>query len=303
MAHATAIPIGNFDGVHVGHIQLIRTARAAVGDDGRVIVLSFDPHPISILAPEKTPERLSTCEQRIQLLVDAGADEVACLNPTREFLNQVPEEFLSSFVDSYQPQVIVEGPDFHFGLGRAGTVQTLRDLESKHGYRTIIIDPVDIALTDHSLVRASSSMIRWLIHQGRVRDAALLLVRPYEITSQVTTGDRRGRTLGIPTANLSPNGLLMPADGIYAGLAWRPDGSSYPAAISIGNKPTFGGTSRVCEAHLLDYEGDYDDYGWDLRLQFDHWLRDQLTYSDVQSLVSQLQRDIQRVEALYAQKI
>ncbi len=303
MAPATAITIGNFDGVHVGHVQLIRTARAAVGDDGRVIVLSFDPHPISVLAPEKAPERLSTCEQRIQLLVDAGADEVACLNPTREFLNQVPEEFLSSFVDSYQPQVIVEGPDFHFGLGRSGNVQTLRDLESLHGYRAIIIDPVDIALSDHTLVRASSSMIRWLIHQGRVRDAALLLNRPYEFTGQVTVGDQRGRTLGVPTANLAPNGLLLPADGIYAGLAWKPDGTTYPAAISIGNKPTFGGSNRVCEAHLLGYDGDHDDYGWDLRLQFEHWLRDQLAYPDVRSLVSQLQLDIQRVQALYAQKV
>ncbi|UCD75085.1 MAG: riboflavin biosynthesis protein RibF [Phycisphaerales bacterium] len=300
MPPLTAITIGNFDGVHVGHIQLVRMARAAVGDEGHVIVLSFDPHPASILHPEQVPQRLSTCEQRSRLLKQVGADEITCLQPTLEFLQQEPEEFLTTTVNPYRPDVIVEGPDFRFGHGRAGTVQTLRSLEARHGFHTVVIDPVEIALSDHSLVRVSSSVIRWLLERGRVRDAARLLGRPYELVGPVIAGDRRGREIGIPTANLDHDDLLLPGDGIYAGTAVLDDGRSCPAAISVGRKPTFGGGERICEAHLLGHDGPLDDYGWTAHLQFHDWIRDQVAFSSVQRLVRQMHRDIARVGALRA---
>jgi riboflavin kinase/FMN adenylyltransferase len=200
----------------------------------------------------------------------------------------------------------VEGSDFQFGRGRGGSIATLRVLESAHHYQTIVIEPVDAALSDQSLVRVSSSMIRWLLGHGRVRDAALLLGRPYELISKVVSGDKRGREIGMPTVNLAPNECLLPADGIYAGYAIvanhhsdagrRGNGEiSYPAAISVGTKPTFGEHPRVCEAHLVGYDGPLDDYGWTLRLQFTDWIRDQLKYERVDLLIDQLKRDIERV--------
>ena len=296
MSSPVAITIGNFDGMHIGHVQLVRTARSIVGDDGRVVVFSFDPHPVTVLRGGD-PGRLTTFAERTRLLKEVGADEVVALNPTPRFLGQEPEEFLTTVIDPYRPGVIVEGPDFHFGRGRAGSVQTLRQLESKHGYRTMVIDPVEVALTDQSLVRVSSTMVRWLIERGRVRDVALLLGRPYELIGPVVEGDRRGRAIGVPTANLDHVDHLLPGDGIYVGSGRLPDGRGYPAAISIGTKPTFGRHPRLCEAHLIGYDGPLDDYGWTLRLQITDWLRDQIRFPEVRQLSEQMQRDIARAEA------
>jgi len=296
MSSPVAITIGNFDGVHIGHLQLVRAARSIVGDDGRVVVFSFDPHPITVLRGGD-PGRLTTFAERKRLLKETGADEVVALNPTPQFLNQQPEEFLTAVIDPYRPSVIVEGPDFHFGRRRAGSVRTLRELEHKHGYRTIVIDPVELALTDQSLVRVSSTVIRWLIERGRMRDVAVLLGRPYELIGPVVEGDRRGRAIGVPTANLDHVDHLLPGDGIYVGSGRLPDGRGYPAAISIGTKPTFGRHSRLCEAHLIGYDGPLDDYGWTLRLQITDWLRDQIRFPEVRQLSEQMQRDIARAEA------
>ena len=299
MSNGTAITVGSFDGAHRGHLELVRAARGAVGERGRVVVLSFDPHPLSVLRPEDAPRRLSSFEQRVEWLsgdgLPAGADEVVGLSPTPEVLGQSPEAFLESLVKTYSPTVIVEGPDFRFGRDRAGSPQTLIDLEARHGYRTIIIDPVEATLTDHNVVVVSSSMIRWLLGRGRVRDAAALLGRPYELVGEVVAGDRRGREIGVPTANLDHCDRLLPADGVYGGVAVRPDGCSFPAAISVGVKPTFGDHPRVCEAHLIGYEGPLDDYGWKIRVRFDRWLRDQIAYRQIDLLTDQIRRDLEQV--------
>ncbi len=294
MSPLRAITIGNFDGVHVGHVQLIDAARAAVGAEGRVTVLSFDPHPLSVLRPEVSTTRLSTFDQRRRWLIEAGADDVVRLRPTKQFLSLEPPDFLAWVAGEYRPVLIVEGDDFRFGRGRAGSVQTLRQHEATHGYRTIIIDAVQATLSDYCIVRASSSMIRRLLSGGRVRDAAILLGRPYEIRVEVVRGDGRGRDLGVPTANLNHGDYALPADGIYCGSATAPDGRRYAAAISVGTKPTFGPNPRVCEAHLIDFAGRGGEYGWTIDLQFDDWLRDQLAFEHVDLLVQQLQRDIER---------
>lgn len=292
MAQPTAITIGNFDGVHLGHAKLVQTSRALVGKTGRVVALVFDPHPMTILRPDAVPTRLSTMAQRTTWLRTMGVDEVVTLTPTCDFLGQSPREFIEKITANFSPGFIVEGPDFHFGKGRAGSVDTLHELEQSFGYQTHIVYPVEAALCDQSTVTVSSSVIRWLIQHGRVRDAGLLLGRPYELVSTVVSGDKRGRTIGVPTINLANTGCLLPADGIYAGRANRAEGETYPAAISIGTKPTFGEHPRTCEAHLIGYHGPLDDYGWNVRLQFTDWLRDQLTYTSVEPLIDQLKRDI-----------
>jgi riboflavin kinase/FMN adenylyltransferase len=302
----TAITIGNFDGVHLGHTALIEAAREAAGETGRVLAITFEPHPATILRPGTRLKKLMNIDQRRQRLLEAGAEEVITLQPTRELLNQTPAEFIGELAARYRPAFIIEGPDFRFGRGRAGTVSTLRQLEATFGYQTIIVEPVEASLTDHCIVQVSSSMTRWLIEHGRVGDAARLLGRPYELWSTVVKGDQRGRTIGFPTANLqnetstggNGGGCLLPADGIYAGMAQRMDGNGgrreYVAAISVGTKPTFGGgLPRTCEAYLLDYDGPVDDYGWEIQLQFHHWLRDQIAFISVGPLVDQLHRDVE----------
>lgn len=303
MSPSTAITIGNFDGVHLGHAALVRSAREAVGASGRVLAIAFDPHPMTVLRPGTVPALLSTFEQRTSWLKAIGADEVQPLIPTDELLGQSPREFVRSMMERFGAQFVVEGEDFRFGHRRAGSVATLRELEGQFGHRTIIVPPVEVALADQSIVRVSSSLIRWLLERGRVRDAALLLGRPFELRGKVVQGDQRGRTIGFPTVNLAHSDLLLPADGIYCGRAYftRRDHAalstpnvecSFPAAISVGTKPTFGTHPRTCEAHLIGFEGFADEYGWPIRLQFHDWLRDQLKYPGTEPLIAQLHRDV-----------
>jgi len=297
MSHSVAVCIGSFDGVHRGHQAILRAAREALDGGGRVVAVTFDPHPGAVLRPALAPRRLTTIAQRTDCLRAAGADEVEVLEPTADLLGQTPEAFVASIKDRHRPRVIVEGPDFRFGRDRAGTVETLRSLEAAGGFRTLIIDPVEVALVDHHLVRVSSTMARRLIEDGRVRDAAALLGRPYELEGTVVPGDRRGRDLGVPTANLDHRDYVLPADGIYAGAAVTPDGRRFPAAVSVGTKPTFGENPRVIEAHLVGFDGPVDEYGWTLRLALTGWIRDQIRYDDVTALRRQIDRDIARAAA------
>ena len=151
-------------------------------------------------------------------------------------------------------------------------------------------------MADQQIVPVSSSLIRRLIAAGRVRDAATLLGRPYELCCEVGRGDQRGRDLDMPTANLDAGDYLLPADGIYAGLGTAPDGKTYPAAISVGDKPTFEEGMRTCEAHLIGFEGPIDDYGWALTLRFTDWIRDQIAFDGVEGLMEQMQRDLRSVQ-------
>jgi riboflavin kinase/FMN adenylyltransferase len=300
MAQPTAVSIGNFDGVHLGHVKLVRTARELVGPTGNVIILSFDPHPVSVLRPHQAPARLTHFHQRVELLKRAGANKVVALKPTTQFLSQSASDFITSVVKDHQPTAVIEGPDFHFGAKRAGNVQTLASLGRDLGFETLILEPQQVWLRDHSIVTVSSTMTRWLICRGRMRDATRLLGRPYELVGKVIQGDQRGRTIGIPTINLDHGDLLLPRDGIYAGTVQRGD-RRYRAAISVGTKPTFGSSPRVCEAHMLGYDGPLDDYGWDSAVSFDHWIRDQLVYRDVELLKAQIARDIAHVTRLIQQ--
>lgn len=297
---ATAITIGTFDGVHLGHAALVEAARDAVGGRGRVVALCFDPHPLTILRPEAAPVCLSTLRQRSHWMRAAGADEVIPLEPTARLLGQSPRAFLEWVIAEHAPDAIVEGNDFRFGRDRSGSIRTIQELAGTLGYRAITVDDVEGTLTDGTVVRISSSIIRWLIRAGRVRDAARLLGHPYVVCGPVVRGDGRGGPdLGMPTANVDPCQEL-PGDGIYAGVAMGPDGRRYPAAISVGTKPTFGENPRVCEAHLIGLDPEADEYGWTMRLEFHEWLRDQIAFDGIDHLVGQMHRDVARVREAMA---
>lgn len=301
---AAIITIGNFDGVHLGHRRILDRARALADErGGRVIALSFDPHPMTVLRPGRQPPRLMTLDEKTAVLRDAGADEVITLVPRPELLSLDPAAFVEQMVRQYTPLAIVEGPNFHFGKGRAGNVNVLGELGKTFGFETVVVDPVEIALSDQLLVKVSSSIARWLIGHGRVADAARCLGAPYEITGQVITGEQRGRTIGVPTANLDASALgdkLPPCDGVYAGTVTIHDESprsanesqpSHAAAISIGVKPTFGVASLNIEAHLINYDGDL--YDKTITIAFHRWLRDQQKYPSLEVLKAQIGRDIQ----------
>ncbi len=308
----TALTIGNFDGVHLGHGALVRRARELAGNSGQVIALAFDPHPMTMIRPQATPERLTIFARRAQVLRELGCDEVVRLVPTVELLGQMPDQFMRSLVEQYKPAFIVEGDDFRFGKRRAGDVRTLAELRGPMGFRTEVVPPVELGLSDHLKVRASSSIVRWLLAQGRVRDAAAVLGRPYELAGTVVKGEQLGRTIGFPTANLSTE-CLLPADGVYAGLAELPGGSVAAAAINIGTRPTVNGVGRRAEAHLMPLAADgggrevalgarhgLPDYGWAITLRLVAWLRDDLKFESLDVMVDQIRRDCARVNRVLA---
>ena len=292
------LSIGNFDGVHAGHRALIALARQVAGPSGRVVAVTFEPLPAVRLRPEAAPPRISTAEVRRRLLVEAGADEVLELEPTPELLGQSPDGFVAMLRSRVPFEAIVEGEDFRFGKGRAGDVALLRAIGERAGFRTLVMPGIEIELGDLTVARAASSLVRWMLRQGRVEDAERLLGRPYAIAGVTASGDRRGRTLGFPTANLADGswgGTLLPADGVYAGVATLPDGRERIAAISIGSKATFGGTRRTCEAHLPGESLPLDWYGWPIGLAFTRWVRGQMRFAGPEAIAAQIARDLAAV--------
>jgi riboflavin kinase/FMN adenylyltransferase len=295
----TAVTIGNFDGVHLGHAALVQRCRALVGPMGRVVVLTFDPHPLTLLCPARVPERLTALERRAALLRELGADHVEVLLPTPEFLGLEPDEFVNWLLRSFEPSFIVEGEDFHFGRGGRGTNKTLQLLSSRPGfatYQSIVVPPVEVSLSDQSIVRCSSSLLRFLVVQGRTTDAGTMQGRPYEVTGTVVQGDQLGRTIGFPTINIETQ-CLYPADGVYAATIVTPDNTRLAAAANVGSRPTVKGVQRRIEAHatgsVLPFE-----YNWPVRLEFGAFLRDQVRFDGLERLTAQLRRDCARAAVL-----
>ncbi len=300
MATPLAISIGTFDGVHRGHAALVAAARAAVGACGRVVAMVFDPHPLTLIRPESAPARLSSFAQRARWLTAMGVDEVVRLEPSRELLGQSPVEFLRHVTSRFAPSVLVEGPDFRFGRARAGDVRLAGMIGQDLGFATMVLEPVEAVLSDHSAVKCSSSLVRWLVERGRMMDATAVLGRPHTLEGDVVRGDQRGRTIGFPTANVQTDQLL-PADGVYAALAELPDGRRLPAAVNVGQRPTFAGFDRRVEAHVMVGNGaelTVGEYGWPIRLAMMAFVRDQHKFESIDALKAQLVRDCSRVVEL-----
>jgi riboflavin kinase/FMN adenylyltransferase len=302
----TALTIGTFDGVHAGHRALVRACRDHAGATGRVVVLAFDPHPLTRIRPEAAPGRLTTFTRKRNLLLAAGATDVVQLRPEDALLSETPDEFLRWLASTHRPTLIVEGADFRFGKDRAGGVDTLRTLGPSLGFATQVIPEVDVALADCTLAPARSSLVRWLLNHSRVDDAARVLGRPYELTGVVTQGDRLGRTIGVPTANLSHAEVMLPANAVYAARASLPDGTTHAAALNIGTRPTVNGSTRRVEAHLIEdtpgtATAHLPEYGWPLTLEPLAFLRDELRFASLDALKAQIARDIARVRTLIKQ--
>jgi riboflavin kinase/FMN adenylyltransferase len=289
--------IGNFDGVHLGHRALVAAARAAAGAGGRTVAVTFEPLPASVLRAEGAPARLTPGARRAELLREAGCDEVLELDPRGGLLSDTPEEFVARLRGALPFDAIAEGGDFRFGRGRAGDVGTLRAIGDRLGFGTLEVAEQEVAIADGSIVAARSSAVRWMLAVGRVADAALLLGRPHEVAGTVEPGDRRGRGLGFPTANVHAPGIALPADGVYAGDALV-DGALRPAAISIGTKPTFGRAARTLEVHVVGLERALDDYGWAITVRFRRWLREQWRFPGPDALAAQLRHDVAQAAAL-----
>lgn len=289
-----AISIGNFDGVHLGHQALI--ARAGAG----ATAVTFDPCPNEVLGLP-VPPRIMGAARRAWHLRAAGAAEVLTLATDRATLALEPEAFIDWLRARIPFDRIVEGPDFRFGHRRRGDVRTLQELGRRLGFEVDVVPEVDATLDSGHVVPARSTTARWLIRQGRVADAHRVLGRPHELAGSVEQGDQRGRSIGFPTANLASEACLLPADGVYAARAFVPDGRTFAAAVSVGMKPTFTGTRRTVEAHLIGFDGPIGAYGWPLRLELVRWVRDQLRFSCVQDLVRQIGADTARChEELHA---
>lgn len=306
MTRRTVVTIGNFDGVHLGHQAIVGRARElAQRHRAAVVVLTFDPHPAAVLRPGRQPPGLMQVRQRVARLMAAGADQVNLLRPTAEVLDRSPARFVEGLVAEFAPVAIVEGPGFRFGKDRAGDLGTLAELGRTHGFAVEAVEAVEAVLGDLSQVPVSSSLVRWLVGRGRVADAAICLGRPFQLLAPVVRGEQRGRQIGVPTANLDLDALegqILPADGVYAGTAvigGTDDGARFPAAISVGRKPTFSGRRLTVEAHLLGYRAADPDamYGQTVAMNFARWLRDQYPFPDGAALGRQLRRDIDRVAA------
>lgn len=287
----SVLTIGNFDGVHRAHQQIIAQAGLfAANTGGRVAVLTFEPHPLTVVAPTKAPARLMPLEEKLRCIAAAGADVAVVARSDPALLGLEAERFVEEVIRRrFAPTHIVEGPSFGFGRGRRGTAELLRALAAGFGCEVHIVSPVTVQVDEGETLLVSSSLIRGLIRDGKVRRAAMCLGRPYALFGEVVHGEHRGRTLSFPTANLAVAEQLIPGDGVYAGWAVT-DAGRFASAISIGMTPTFGGGARRVEAHLLGFDGDL--YGRPMRLEFDRPLRGQRAFESGAALRAQLERDV-----------
>lgn len=287
----SVVIIGNFDGVHRGHRLVIEQARAQGAQDGSpVVAVTFDPHPMRVLLPERAPLQLTTVPRRAELLVQAGVDHVLVLRFDADLAAWTPREFVQRvLIDGLRARHVVVGENFRFGARAAGDTETLTALGDELGMQ---VSALPLAGAEHPW---SSSYVRQCLTEGDVVEAARVLGREHAVSGVVVEGDRRGRELGFPTANVPTDGLTaVPRDGVYAGWFRRLDDHSdrQPAAISVGTNPTFHGVQRRVEAYVLD-RTDLELYGVEIEMSFAGRLRGQETYDSADDLVSQMHLDVE----------
>jgi riboflavin kinase/FMN adenylyltransferase len=294
-ARGGAVAIGNFDGVHLGHLRIVeRLLERAQAVSGPAIVFTFDPHPVRILRPDECPPPLTWTERKAQLLAKHGVYKIVAYPTDEALLSLSAQEFFDKIVlEALGARAIVEGPNFYFGHNREGNVEVLGQLAAAAGISLDVVTPFE---QDGTLV--SSSLVRRLVSAGEVTRAAELLSAPYRIRGMVTHGAGRGAKLGFPTANLEAVDTLLPATGVYAGRAWLGD-VCYPAAINLGPNPTFGEGAAKVEVHLIDHQETI--YGQPLEVEFLERLRDVIAFDSEAQLIKQLEQDVARSRTIAAQ--
>ncbi len=282
---AAAVALGNFDGVHLGHQELVRRLVARARPAGLpAVALTFDPHPLAVLAPERAPVPLTTLDDRAALLQAVGLDGVAVLPFTKELARHSAEDFVREHLVGWlAARWVAVGEGFRFGRGRSGDAELLAREGARLGFELLVVPPV---LQSEEPV--SSTRVREALSRGAVDQAARLLGRPHRVAGTVVEGARRGRQLGFPTANLLPPAVALPAEGVYAGWALLEAGP-WPAVVNVGRRPTFDHGDLRLEAHLLDWKGDL--YGRSLTVEFVARLRGEQRFQGPEALRAQIGQD------------
>ena len=292
MSEKSVVVIGVFDGVHKGHQLLLNRAKE-IADGREIIALTFDPHPRTVFAPDSVPPMLTTLADRVELLKIHNADKVAVMKFNEQFAAMKPEDFVENIlVNQLHVSTVIVGKNFTYGSKAAGTVDTLIESGKAHNFG---VEVLEIAGGDEPI---SSSRIRNLVLEGKVEKAREMLSRPHRLDGVVVHGEKRGREIGYPTANLGKiEGQTIPADGIYAG--WLTVGINYwPAAISIGTNPTFeGDRGRQVEAYALDQQG-LDLYDKAASIEFGWFLRPTLKFEGLDALLVQMKKDCDEARRL-----
>ena len=283
------LTLGNFDGVHLGHQAILRAAvERARASGGQAVALTFEPHPLAVLAPDRAPPIIQPLHDRLALLRDLGIDVTVLQRFTPTFAALAPDAFVTDFLMRHLELThVVVGYNVNFGRDRAGSGETLQALGARLGFAVDVIGPVS---ADGEQV--SSTRLREVLRAGDMRTARKLLGRPYAMRGRVVVGDRRGRTLGFPTANLHLRpGLLLPPDGVYA-VGVSVDARRHAGVLNIGVRPTFGGRRRTIEVHLLDFSGDL--YRRWLVVEAVDRLRGEVTFAGPDALRAQIATDVTR---------
>ena len=296
---SVASTIGVFDGVHIGHQAVFRQVCEVADRLGvESAVVTFDTHPAYIVRPESAPRLLTSLERKLELIEAEGIDFAYIIHFDEERAATHPEVFVEQvFIDALHARAIVVGEDFHFGKGRSGNVEGLREIGEEWDFEVVALEL--IRHSEDAREPVSSTKIRRALAGGDVDRAALMLGRPYTVRGVVERGDRRGSGIGFPTANLPvPNVMAWPADAVYAGWCTRANGDRHPCAINIGRRPTFYERTEqsLLEAHLIDFEGDL--YGEQIDVSFAQFLRSERKFDGIDQLRAQLTDDIDESQSL-----
>ena len=289
----TAIALGTFDGMHIGHKQIVkRVIQFAKLTCGTSVMFTFSNHPRSVLYPQRSPKLLMSQAKKAQLLEKLGLDLLVAIPFTANFLKIPPAEFVNLLVTKFHPAMLVVGPNYCYGYNSQGTSASLVAAGKQQGFAVEIFDMVTF-----QGAAVSSTVIRGLITAGQVKQAALALGQLYELEGKVVDGDKRGRVLGFPTANIAvvPN-LLLPGDGVYAVNLVVGD-QAYHSLANIGSNPTFQGHERRLEVFLLSFSGDL--YGQVVHVSFIDKIRDEVAFANSDKLVEQIQQDVVKSKEIF----
>ena len=302
------LTIGNFDGVHLGHQAILAAVKqTAVEKAKQLVVMTFEPHPLIVLRPQKAPGILTPLALKKYFLAEFGVDCLLVLKSTAELLALSAEDFVRQFlVERIRPSVVVEGKDFNFGVNRAGGVETLQRFADNNGFDVIVVKPKDVKLSTGETVRVSSTIIRNMLKDGRVADAAIALGRAYRLIGRIVAGKGKGKRLGFPTLNLEPLRQLVPAEGVYAGLVEIGDSAEQvcktdnklPAAISIGRAETFGSDNPpAIETHILAEDAGDSSSKW-MAMDFVKKIREQRKFETEKELSAQIAKDCEKAKGI-----
>jgi len=290
------LSIGNFDGVHLAHKNICAKLKEK-SKSGKLssVILTFDPHPLSIVAPERCPSLMTTLSEKIRRLENEEVDLMVVEPFTKELSNFSPEEFVATYISNgIKAKHVLVGYNFHFGRNREGDIEYLKMLGENSDFFVEVLDP----FTFHGKI-VSSTEIRKMLSSGSVADASTLLGTRHSLEGLVEKGDGRGSEIGFPTANIAPPSTLIPSNGVYACWSKVETFSSdlFPTVLNIGKRPTFDGQSVTIEAHILDWKGG-DIYGQEIRLEFVERIRDEFKFASVEKLVQQISLDVEKARSI-----